>query len=94
MWIAVIIFLALVIPIVIAHEEERHQSYKKHSNGIVNHDAGFREFVYKVNKSGDEIWETLKLSNTHTSTKYRFNEINHTIVFYSELPDGYFRYYL
>ena len=51
MWIVVIIFLALVIPMVIAHEKERYQSYKKHSNGIMNHNANFREFVYKVNKS-------------------------------------------
>ena len=89
MWIVVIIFLALVTPMVIAHEKERYQSYKKHSNGIMNHNANFREFVYKVNKSSDEIWRTLKLHNTHTSIKYRFHEDNQTIVFYSELPDGY-----
>ena len=89
MWIVVIIFLALVIPIVIAHENEHYQSYQTHSNGIMNHDASFRQFVYKTDKSSNEIWNTLKLHNIHTKIKYRFNETNHTIVFYSELPDGY-----
>ncbi len=82
-------FLALVIPVVIVHEKERYQSYQKHSNGIVNHDASFRQFVYKTHKSSDEIWDTLKLHQIHTSVKYRFNDANQTIVFYSELPDGY-----
>ena len=89
MWIAVVIFLALVIPMVIAHEKERYQSHKKYSNGIMNHDASFRQFVYKTDKSSDEIWDTLKRHNIHTSIKYRFNDSNQTIVFYSELPDGY-----
>ena len=89
MWIVVIIFLVLVIPMVIAHEKERYQSYKKHSNGIMNHDASFRQFVYKTDKSSDEIWDTLKLHHMHTTVKYRFNDANQTIVFYSELPDGY-----
>ena len=89
MWIVVIIFLALVIPIVIAHGKERYESYKNYSTGVMNHDASFRQFVYKTDKSGNEIWDTLKLHNIHTSIKYRFNDANKTIVFYSELPDGY-----
>ena len=89
MWIVAIIFLALVIPMVIAHEKERYQSYKKHSNGVMNHDASLRQFVYKTDKSSDEIWDTLKLHKIHTTVKYRFNDANQTIVFYSELPDGY-----
>ena len=89
MWVVVIIFLALVIPIVIAHEKELYQSYKKYSNGIMNHDGSYRQFVYKTDKSSDEIWDALKLHNIHTSIKYRFNNANQTIVFYSELPDGY-----
>lgn len=89
MWIAVVIFFVLVILIVIVHEKERYQSYKKHSNGVMNHDASFRQFLYKTDKSGDEIWETLKVHNIHTSIKYRFNDADQTIVFYSELPDGH-----
>ena len=88
MWIVVLIFLVLVIAMVIAHEKERYQSYKKYSNGIMNHDASFRQFVYKTNKSSDEIWNTLKLHHMHTSIKYRFNNTNQTIAFYSELADG------
>lgn len=60
MWIVVIIFLALVIPIVIVHGKERYQSYKKHAKGVMNHDPSFRQFVYKTDKSGDEIWDTTK----------------------------------
>ena len=89
MWIVVIFFLALVIPIIIMSEKEYHQSYKKYSNGVMNHDASFRQFIYRTDKSGDEIWDILKLHNIHTSIKYRFNDANQTIVFYSELPDGY-----
>ena len=89
MWIVVILFLALVIPIVIAHEKERWQSYKKHSGGVVNHDAGLREFLYKTDKSGDEIWDILKLHTVHTPIKYRVDDASQRIVFYSELPDGY-----
>jgi len=88
-WIAAIIFLALVIPMVIAHEKELYQSYKKHTNGVINHDAGFRQFLYKTDKRSDEIWDTLKRHNIHTTIKYRFDDANQTIVFYSELPDGY-----
>ena len=85
----VIIFLALIIPVIIYHEKERYQSYRKHSNGILNHDAGFRRFVYKIDKSADEIWAALKRPNIHTPMKYRFHDADRTIVFYSELPDGY-----
>lgn len=89
MGIIVIIFLALTAFLVVAHEKERYQSYKKHSNGILNHDAGFRRFVYKTDKSADEIWNTLKRPNIHTPIKYSFHDDDRTIVFYSELPDGY-----
>ena len=89
MGVVVIIFLALVIPIVIFHEKERYQSYKKHSNGILNHDASLRRFVYKTDKSADEIWDALKRPNIHTPMKYRFNDADRTVVFCSELPDGY-----
>ena len=89
MGFVVILFLALVIPVIIFHEKERYQSYRKHSNGILNHDAGFHRFVYKTGKSADEIWATLKRPNIHTPMKYRFYDADRTIVFYSELPDGY-----
>ena len=89
MWIVVIMFLAVVIPIVVSHHLEFYRSHKNYSNGIANHDTNFREFVYRVDKSSDEIWQSLKCSNTYTATKYRFNEPDNTIVFYSELPDGY-----
>ena len=89
MGFVVILFLALVIPVIIFHEKERYQSYRKHSNGILNHDGGFHRFVYKTGKSADEIWATLKRPNIHTPMKYRFYDADRTIVFYSELPDGY-----
>ena len=88
MWF-VVVFLVLVIPIILSHHMELYRSYKKYTNNIVNHDASFREFVYKVEKCANEIWRTIREHKIHTSTKYRFNEAEHTITFYSEIPDGY-----
>ena len=87
MWF-VVVFLAFVIPMALFHDIELYRSYKKYTNNIINHDASFQEFIYKVDKCANEIWRLLREQTIHTSTKYRFNEAEHTITFYSELPDG------
>lgn len=89
MWIMVLIFLAIMIPIIIFHDAQRCGSHKNYSRGVMNHDAGFREFFYRVDKSGEEIWRALKCHNIHTPVKYRISEADSAITFYSELPDGY-----
>lgn len=89
MWITVILFVALLILIVIAPEKERYQSYKKYDRGVMNHDAAFRQFVYRTDKSADEIQDILLSHNVHTSIKYRFHDWDQTIIFYSQLPDGH-----
>jgi len=88
MWVAIIVFLALVIPVVFFHAKQATQSHKNFSNGIVNYNAGLSEFVYEIDKTSDEIRHILKSHNFSSPLKYRFNDTDCTIVFHSELPDG------
>ena len=88
MWIVIIVFLAIVLPVVFFHSKQATQSHKNFSNGIMNYNASLSEFVYEIDKTGDEIWCILNSHNPSSPLKYRFNEAGHTIVFYPELPDG------
>lgn len=88
MWIAIIVFLAIVVPVVFFHAKQANQSHKNFSNGIINYNAGLSEFVYEIDKTSDEIWRNLNSHDASSLLKYRFNEADRTIVFYPELPDG------
>lgn len=88
MWIVIIVFLAILVPVVFFHAKQANQSHKNFSNGIMNYNAGLSEFVYETDKSIDEIWHILNSHDVSSPLKYRFNEANCTIVFYPELPDG------
>jgi len=88
MWIVIIVFLAIIIPVVFFHSKQATQSHKIFSNGIMNYNASLSEFVYEIDKTGDEIWRILNSHHFSLPLKYRFNEADHTIVFYPALPDG------
>ena len=88
MWIVAVVFLAIIIPIVFFYAKQATQSHKNYSNGIVNHNASFSEFVYEIHKPAGDIWRILNSYNASLPLKYRFNEAGRTIVFYPELPDG------
>ena len=88
MWIVIIVFLAIIFPVVFFHTKRATQSHKNSSNGIMNYNASLSEFVYEIDKTEDEIWGILNSHNPSSSLKYCVNETDHTIVFYPELPDG------
>lgn len=88
MWIVAVVFLAIIIPIIFFFAKQATQSHKNYSNGIVNHNASFSEFVYEIHKPACDIWRILNSYNASLPLKNRFNEAGRTIVFYPELPDG------
>ena len=88
MWIVILVLLAILIPVVFYHTKQATQSHENFSQGVMNHNAGLTEFVYAVDKTSEEIRRILNSHAVSSPLKYRFNEIDHTIVFYPELPDG------
>lgn len=89
MWIFILVFFVLILPLILTHNYELYRRHKDNSNGIVNHSANMREFCYWVDKSEEEIRMSLSCHNVPTATKYRFNSAEGIITFFSELPDGY-----
>lgn len=87
MWI-VILLLAILIPVVCYHAKQANQSLRNFSKGIINYNVSLTEFVYAVDKTGEEIRRILNSHDGSSSLKYRFNEADLTIVFCPDLPDG------
>lgn len=88
--VMVILFSLIMVPIffvVIGNlfiDTSRSDSY---SNGITNYDSTMREFVYKVNKSENEIIKELKNKHSDSKLKFEYNEKDELINFYTEYPD-------
>jgi hypothetical protein len=55
---------------------------------IMNHNASFREFVYRVELSPEEIWAELDRPEFPAAVRYRVCRGSQTIVFSTELPVG------
>ncbi len=88
MVIVILVILIVIGAIILGSEHDLVQRHKAASKGVVNHDAAMRTFCYRVESSEYEVRDRLRQNNIYTSTKYRYDDAQAVITFYSELPDG------
>ena len=55
---------------------------------IMNHNASFREFVYRVELTPEEIRQELERQKFYSGARYRFDRLGAMITFSTELPMG------
>lgn len=88
--VMIILFALIIVPVilvVIINLFSNTGGNSNYSNGINNHDTTMREFVYKVNKTQDEILSELKNKHSDSKLKFEYNEKDELINFYTEYPD-------
>lgn len=88
--VMMILFTLIIVPVilvVIINIFSNTGGNSNYSNGITNHDSTMREFVYKVNKTQDEILSELKNKHSDSKLKFEYNEKDELINFYTEYPD-------
>lgn len=88
--VMVILFSLIMIPIlfvVIGNLVRDTSQSGNYSNGVTNYDSTMREFVYRVNKSENEIIKELKNKHSDSKLNFEYNEKDELINFYTEYPD-------
>ena len=55
---------------------------------VINHNASWREFVYRTDLTPSEIREQLRAEGRCFSLRYRFDDVRSRITFSTELPMG------
>lgn len=84
----ILLAVALILLVVLAHDWELVRSHRESSRGIRNHDGGLREFHYQTELSAQQVRERLEREYRVPFIQYRFDPEQSRITFYSDIPNG------
>ncbi len=92
-YVFLIFFFVFLIPLVLGIIIPIYKSHYKATGGIINYDATMRKFVYKVNRSSEDIINLLKIKNDIDELSCTFDFDKSVIRFsdYGSYIDYYFR---
>ncbi len=88
-----LIFFAIVIPIVLVSVIPMYKNHSKATGGIINYDTIMKKFVYKINLSNQQIINLLNTKNEVDELSCTFDFENSIIRFseYGSYRDYYFQ---
>ena len=79
--IFIILFCALMIPLLLGHLLPIWKEYKRTTKDVINHDPHMRKFVYKVPLSRDNILSALQTAGSTYELSYTFDPQRSVISF-------------